>query len=186
MDWGQKNVPRMIFLDLDTLRTQNFKIVLLGDFEKKHRFSRTGGEKTISEWPKFVSETIFRTYWGYIWSKCALPSTKQNFFHKTLYHTLPYYFIHVHTICYLAILFHTITYVATRQLVCSKPCVFSPKIIHKVLRSRLMIFVEKSYNKFIFLWHDGTICAMSDPAPDSRPIRIVKDDKNLRFDYYIT
>ena len=107
---------------------------------------------------------------------CALPSTKKIFLHKRLYYTLPYSLIPCHTFPY-----HNIH--PTRQLICSKPCVFSPKIIHKFLRSGLMIFVEKSYNKFIFLWHDGTICAMSDPAPDSRPIRIVKDDKNLQFDY---
>ena len=52
-----------------TLRMKNVKIGPMEDLEKKALFSLYAGEKTTLEWTKLVSETIFPTDWGYIWSE---------------------------------------------------------------------------------------------------------------------
>ena len=50
-------------------RIQSFKIRPLQNFYKKAPFLTFEDEKTTLEWPKLVSETIFPTDWGYIWSE---------------------------------------------------------------------------------------------------------------------
>ena len=63
-----KNVPRMVFLHLDTRHLQNpkFQNWAIRVFWEKILFLTYRGEKTTLEWPKLVSETIFPTNWGSI------------------------------------------------------------------------------------------------------------------------
>ena len=91
------------YMSQSTLRTQNFKIVPLWDFEKKHRFSRTGVRKPFQSGQNLFLRPFFALIEGIFGLYVPCRALNKTFFIKHC--TIP-----CHTILYMCILFVTLPY----------------------------------------------------------------------------